>query len=326
MSMHNAIKNFHTQFDYTPLIENKERLKTHEKFVVVGMGGSHLAADLIKTWNPYAPVKVFSDYNLPPLSDKELSESLLIANSYSGNTEEVVDFFNQARERKFSLAVISIGGKLIKLAEDAGIPYVQMPDTGIQPRMALGYNLLAILSLMGNENGIREATRLSHELDSSEFESAGAALAERLRGYIPIIYSSTRNAAIAYNWKIKFNETGKIPAFYNVFPELNHNEMIGFDVKDATKKLSDNMFFLILRDSDDNPRILKRMDILEKLYALRKLPVEMLALEKGESGFYKIFSSFVLADWTSYYTAKQYGVEPEQVPMVEEFKKLITNS
>ncbi|MBI3273806.1 MAG: hypothetical protein HYZ69_01545 [Candidatus Colwellbacteria bacterium] len=321
--IYNAIKNFHVQFDYAPVVENRERLKTYEKYIVAGMGGSHLAADCIKTWNPYAPVQVFSDYNLPPLSDKELSESLLIANSYSGNTEEVVDFFNQAVERRFPLAAVSVGGKLLQLAKDVKIPYVCMPDTGIQPRLALGYNILALLALMKNENGLREAARLANELDASEFESAGAALAERLRGYVPIVYSSAQNIAIAYNWKIKFNETGKIPAFYNVLPELNHNEMTGFDVKDSTKKLSDNMFFLILSDSDDNPRILKRMEMLEKLYGDRGLPVETIMLEKEGGGLYKIFSSLILADWTAYYTAKQYGTEPEQVPMVEEFKHLI---
>ncbi|MBI2506768.1 MAG: bifunctional phosphoglucose/phosphomannose isomerase, partial [Candidatus Colwellbacteria bacterium] len=139
---------------------------------------------------------------------------------------------------------------------------------------------------------------------------------------IPIIYSSRRNIALAYNWKIKFNETGKAPAFYNTFPELNHNEMTGFDVQETTRELSDKMFFIFLKDEDDHPKITKRMEVLERLYRDRKLSVAVVSLE-GNSKMEKIFNSLTLADWTAYYTAKRYNVEPEQVPMVEEFKKLL---
>jgi glucose/mannose-6-phosphate isomerase len=131
-----------------------------------------------------------------------------------------------------------------------------------------------------------------------------------------------RNHGIARNWKIKFNETGKIPAFYNSLPELNHNEMTGFDVADASRALSEHFYFLILKDPEDNPRIHKRMEILEKLYADRGLSVETITLE-GDAAFYKAAVALMIADWAAFYTAEGYGLESEQVPMVEEFKKLI---
>ncbi|MBI4272789.1 hypothetical protein HY621_02980, partial [Candidatus Uhrbacteria bacterium] len=109
---------------------------------------------------------------------------------------------------------------------------------------------------------------------------------------------------------------------YNVLPELNHNEMTGFDVKETSRQLSEKFFFIFLKDHTDHPRIQKRMDILERLYQDRGLPVRVIDLE-GVHPFYKIFSCLVLADWTAIYTAEQYGLESEQVPMVEEFKKLV---
>jgi len=176
--------------------------------------------------------------------------------------------------------------------------------------------------MMGKEKELAEITQLTWLLKPREFEAQGKELAKKLKNKVPVIYASEANYALAYNWKIKLNETGKIPAFYNVFPELNHNEMTGFDVKDSSRHLSRNFIFFLLRDKNDHPKIQKRMAILKKLYEDRGLPMVTLEL-KGKNKFHKIFSSLVLADWIAYYTAKQYSLEPEQVPMVEEFKKLI---
>jgi glucose/mannose-6-phosphate isomerase len=132
-----------------------------------------------------------------------------------------------------------------------------------------------------------------------------------------VIYASNRNYSIAYNWKIKFNETGKIPAFCNVFPELNHNEMTGFDIRD---KLSENFHFIFLHDSADYERIQKRMYVTAEQLKERGFSVEHIDVQ-GISPLSKIFSSLVFADWASLYVAKQYGREPEDVPMIEELKK-----
>src|SRR3989338_3056652 len=148
MGMKEAIKNFNKQFEYEPEIENAERLRHFDKFIVVGLGGSHLAADLLKVWNPYLDVVVHEDYGLPAFSDKELKERLIILSSYSGNTEEALDAFNETIEKKLTCAVISTGGKLIELAKKHSRPYIAMPDTGIQPRLALGFGFKALLKLM----------------------------------------------------------------------------------------------------------------------------------------------------------------------------------
>jgi glucose/mannose-6-phosphate isomerase len=320
------IKNYAKQFEYEPLVENAAKLpsglKKAKKFIVCGMGGSHLAADILKTWHPELDIIIWSNYGLPPLPEKELKERLLILSSYSGSTEETVDAFAAAKAKRLPMAVIASHGKLINLAQKNNVAYVQMPDFHQQPRMATGLSLMAMLALMGERTWMAEAKMLAVHLHSTREEHRGKDLAKHLHDSIPIIYASTRNAAIAYNWKIKFNETGKIPAFQNVVPELNHNEMTGFDTKLKTTALSRHFHFVFIKDGGDDPRVIKRMSVMEKLFKDRGFKVEVIFLQ-GKNEIHKIFSALNLADWTAYHTAKLYGVDPEQVLMVEEFKKLI---
>lgn len=316
--MYETIKNFNKQFEYEPVIENADKLELKDKLIVAGMGGSHLAADLLKTLRLNIDIVIHKDYGL----SHNTEDRLLVLSSYSGNTEEVIDTFKKGVERDLPMAVISIGGELIELAKEHSVAYVQMPDTGIQPRSALGYSLKALLKVIGEGEMLKEFGALADTLNPSEYEVRGKALAEKLKGKVPVIYSSARNMPIAYNWKIKFNETGKVPAFYNVFPELNHNEMTGFDMKDSTRELSQNFYFIILRDEEDDPRVLKRMEVLEKLYKDRGLSVDVIDI-KGMDKYHKVFASLILADWTAYYTAQSYGLDAEQVPMIEKFKMLI---
>ena len=320
--MKDAIVDFAKQFAYQPKIENKQNLKKQKQFVVLGMGGSHLAADVVQAYNPALSLLIHSDYGLPALDVRILKQSLIIACSYSGNTEEVIEGFEQARKKKLPLAVIAVGGKLLALAKKYKIPYIELPNTGIQPRSALGFSFIALMTLMNDRKGLAEARTLVISLKPKKIESAGKLLAQKLQGSVPVIYSSFRNRAVAYNWKIKFNETGKIPAFYNVIPEMNHNEMTGFDIVPQTTELSQNFCFIFLADSSDHPRNTKRLKILEKLYTERGLKTKYIALT-GKTPLQKIFSSLLLADWTSVYIAEHYGLESEQVPMVEQFKKLI---
>ncbi len=317
--IYDAIKNFHLQFGFQPKIENAARLLQRKKFVVAGMGGSHLAADLLRAVRPMLDVIIHSDYGLPA---QDIHDRLVIASSYSGNTEETVDALREARQRRLPCAVIATGGTLLRDARRSRIPYIQLPDLKVEPRAALGVSFMAMLRIIGDRTMLRDAAGLPHTLRPSAYESEGKKLAAALKGKVPIVYASARNAPIAYNWKIKFNETGKVPAYMNVVPELNHNEMNGFDVTPQTRPLSKSFHFLFLADSKDDARIQKRMRMLQKLYRARKLPVKELPLD-GRSVLERAVSSLVLADWTAYYTARGHGGSPDGVPIVEEFKSLM---
>ncbi len=320
--MRNTIINFAGQFKYKPVIENEGGLKKRKRLIVIGMGGSHLAGDILASIKPSLGIIVHKNYGIPEISEEDLDDSLIVLSSYSGNTEEVLDAYGAAKERNLAMAVISIGGKLLELAKKDGVPFVQMPDTGIAPRFALGFSFLALLKIAGEDELSESARRLSGGLDSAQYEDIGKMLAEKLRGKIPLIYASLKNQTLAYNWKIRLNETGRIPAFYNVFPELNHNELDGLDARETTRELSRNFYFIFLRDTDDDPRIIRRMDVMKTLLEEKNMPVEILRLE-GESVLHKIFSSIVLADWTAYYTAAGYGIGENESQLIEKFKKLI---
>jgi glucose/mannose-6-phosphate isomerase len=319
--MKEAIKGFINQLKFKPIIENKENLISAKKFIVSGMGGSHLAADLLKIWNPSFDLIVHHDYGLPTVSD-DLKKYLIIISSYSGNTEEAIDGFKEAISKNLSVACVSIGGELLELAKKYKKPYVQIPDTGIEPRSALGFSAVCLLKLMDQEKALLEINKITNNLDMEKLEKEGKKLAQRLNKFIPAIYTSTKNGPIGYNWKIRFNETGKIPSFCNILPELNHNEMVGFDREKDTRGLSDNFYFIFLRDEEDHPRVKIRMDVLRDIYQEKDLTVELIEL-KGENVWEKIFSSLLLADWTAFYTAEQYQLEAQETEIITRFKNII---
>ncbi len=319
--MKKAIKNFTNQLLFEPVIENKEALILTKNFVVCGMGGSHLAADLLKTWNPSLNLVIHHDYGLPVLANN-LNDYLIIISSYSGNTEEVIDGFNEAIAKKLQIACISTGGKLLELAIEHKKPYIKIPDTGIEPRSALGFSTVALLKIMQEEQSLLEIKKTAETIDMNKAEKEGKILAGKLKNFTPIIYASTKNESIAYNWKIRFNETGKIPSFYNTFPELNHNEMVGFDGESKTKNLLKHFYFIFLKDKKDHPRVILRMDILKDILEKKGFPVEILELN-GKNIWETIFSSLLIADWTAYFTAEQYGLKAQETKIIKKFKSTI---
>lgn len=319
--MEEAIKNFPKQFLWEPKIENKDRWETYEGYVLAGMGGSHLQGDIFQTIVPGFNLSIHQDYGLPAWPLEVLKNYLVIASSYSGNTEETLSVFEEAIAKQVPVAVLTTGGKLLELAKQHGVPYIQIPDTGIQPRAALGFTFLALAKMAGRDDIVQEVKGLALDIDKAKAE--GEKLAKALQNKVPVVYASQKNYSLAYNWKIKFNETGKIPAFYNLFSELNHNEMTGFDITETTKPLSEKFYFIFLKDSNDHAQIQKRMDVTKQLYEQRGLGVEIVSLERG-SALKKMFSSLLIADWTALFLSQFYGTEPDKVPMVEEFKKCIS--
>lgn len=318
--MEEAIRNFPKQFLYEPVIENGGLLHGASHFILCGMGGSAIAPGILRMIAPEIQISVHRDYGLPGGLCANPAQHTVIASSYSGNTEETLSAFDEALARGFQTVAMGKGGKLIERAKERGTPYVILPDTGIQPRSALGFSVRALLAIAGARARLTE-TRALASLDASQFEMPGKAFAGVLMNSIPVIYASLENMSVAQNWKIKFNETAKIPAFANAFPELNHNEMTGFDREETVSKLG-RFHFIFLTDETDNPRIVKRMDALRSILSERMYPVHIAPLT-GESAGHRVFSSLILADWTSYYVALAYGHEPEHVPMVEDFKQRI---
>lgn len=320
--MKETLQRFGEQFMWEPSIEHSDVLRSYDRYVVCGMGGSHLGAWLLKRYGHAPNIIIHRDYGLPELPEGDWKNTLVILSSYSGNTEEVLDSGREALSRTLPLAALSVGGALLEFAKEHSLPHIQIPDLGLEPRMAIGFSMLGIARLIQRpdiEERVRDA---GNTVDPFVYQKEGEQLATLLEHKTPNIYASASNTALAYLWKIKLNETAKIPAYMNVFPELSHNELCGLDVAEATSSLSSGTQFLMLRDTQDNQRIQKRMDVAEELLTERGMQVERIAL-LGE-GFSKIFATSFLADWTVFTLAELYGVPALPTPLIAEFKERIT--
>lgn len=322
MSAEDTLRKFPEQFEWQPEVLHNEALRSYKYFIVCGMGGSHLGAWLIKRYGGASNIIIHRDYGLPELPADITRNALVILSSYSGTTEEVLDSGRVALERGLPIAVLSTGGKLIEFAHEHALPSVQIPVTGLEPRMAIGYSMLALARLMGNatlEEDIREGGR---RVDVLSGKTEGAHLAERLRDKLPVLYSSGANTPLAFIWKVKFNETSKIPCFMDVFPEMCHNDLTGYDVIDSTREISARLHAIFLEDFSDDPRNQARMRIASEMLSERGIPVEHVALA-GKTAFEKAFNAALLADWVTFALAEHYGVRNPETPMVAEFKKRI---
>ncbi|MDP2837811.1 MAG: bifunctional phosphoglucose/phosphomannose isomerase [Candidatus Moranbacteria bacterium] len=303
-----------------------------QSIMISGMGGSALPGnlfriylnDLFRAETPHhQPLSIYQNrsYNLPPES---FHECLNFICSYSGNTEETIASFEEALQNNLPCIALSAGGKIEEMAKAHGVLHVKLPipTPGFQPRVGTGYFFGAMFQVLVNQGLVPdmtvtialEAARLKKALPT--LEAQGQALAEKLVGKTPVIYAPAKYKAVAMVWKIKFNENAKTPAFWNFFPELNHNEMVGWTLPQG------QFAVLMLRDSSAHSQILKRFDITAEL--LRKQGVEVEILDMVEESVYsKVFTSIALSDFASYYLALEYGQDPTPVAMVEELKKLL---
>ena len=319
--MREIILGLKDQLSFLPEIHFFEKIKnfSFDNFLIVGMGGSHLAGDLLKTFFPEKKIFLHENYDLPLWSQKDFKKTLILLSSYSGNTEEVLSALNKVLKLKLKSVVVSANGLLLKRAEELKLPYLKLPS-GLQPRFALGYSFVAFLKVLREEKFLKKMRKLLNSFNIEKLEKEGKKLAEILKNKIPLIYASQRFLSLAYIWKIQFNETAKIPAFFNFFPELNHNEMTGFEVQDKTKFLSEKFYFIFLKAKNDDKRIKKRMDVLRAIFKTKNLPSQIIEFPLKEE-ILEVFSFISLAQWTAYYLSLFYGTNPFEVPMVEEFKK-----
>lgn len=326
MDFKQIIIDFPKQFRFNPDIHNHLflRHKNFNQVLVCGMGGSALLGEIFyyfklhkfRLFSLNIPIFTHRSYGLPPDIDEN---TLIICVSYSGNTEETMSAYQEAKEKSLEIAGITCGGELKKLLEENKRPWIEILDKQIPPRMSLGYQMLALVRIfiaygLLSADALHLLNDFAVKMKPSAMEETAKLLAEKIGDKIPIIYASEENKNLARLWKIKFNENAKIPSFFNVFPELNHNEMNGW------LKYADRFHFIFLSDEDDFPRIQKRFNATKLIIEELGGQVENLTIQ-GETPLEKMIWSWLFSDWLSYYLAVNHQTDPIPVELVEKFKK-----
>lgn len=321
--------NQYKQAELVSEVINPNSDATINKVVVTGMGGSALAALLIKSWQESKlniTFEIVRDYKLPNYVD---DKTLVIASSYSGNTEETLSCLDEALKKGANIGCVSSGGKLVEIAKNNELPYVVLPS-GIQPRMGVIANLRAILAILVSygvvsQSDFDEVKNLGPWLnaeskkwgrDVSISENQAKQLALLSAGKTAIFYSSTAMGGVAYKWKISWNENAKNVAFWNVLPEFNHNEFMGWTSHPVEKPY----VVFDLRSSFDHPKITKRFEISDRLLSGKRPKANVIELQ-GESVIAQMLWASIFADFVSIYLAILNGVDPSKVELIEKLKQ-----
>ena len=299
--------------------------------VYTGMGSSALAAELITTWPTLSvPFEIVRDYDLPKYVT---SSTLVIAASYSGNTEETLSALAQAEAAGAQIAVITAGGELEKIAQSKGYLYGKLPGV-IQPRYVLLANFKLLLDILGSagliKDNITDELTVAAEFLNNEIQqwaptvpvkqNPAKQLALEALGKSVVIYSGGKLAPAAYKWKISFNENAKQVAWTGQYPEFNHNEFTGW-----TKQPIDKPYLVIdLRSNLEHQRVQKRFELSDKLLSGLRPSPEVVTV-KGDTLLEQLLWAIAFADFVSLYTGIANGLNPTPVDLVEKFKKELSS-
>lgn len=314
-------------------IKFKEEIK---EIIIIGMGGSAIGGDLLRSYlmsspeTKYLRISVVRGYEIPEYVDKH---TLIIASSYSGNTEETLSAFNQAKERTNNIIVITSGGELERIADKYKYYLIKLPK-GFQPRAALGYSFMILLyviikgGFLSEENedklkkAIEEALRIIQSkakdyADTNSKNNKAFNITNDIKGRIPVIYSANNILdAVNLRWRGQFQENAKAIAFGNLIPEMNHNEINGWVMPE---ELQNKFVFIILKDKLNHPRNKVRFDAVRNI--LSEQGKDVFTFE-GEGNFQitRTFDLLYLGDWISYYLALLYEQDAMEIPIINKLK------
>ncbi|MBC5823855.1 MAG: bifunctional phosphoglucose/phosphomannose isomerase [Candidatus Eremiobacteraeota bacterium] len=301
--------------------------------VLAGLGGSAIGGDFLRsTYETHlaCPMTVIRDYTLPSYVGPD---TLVLASSNSGNTEETLSAYEQARKAKAPILALTTGGKLADLAGRDGVPVVKFP-AGLQPRAAVGYAFVPLvvvaarLGLMSESliDDIDEAAAvlkgIRNDCNSDVPESGNHArrLASVWVGKIPVIYGSqAERGVVAYRWKTQINENAKAYAFANVFPELNHNETVGWSGDHGQGEPQSLLSVVVLRDDREPKHIAKRVQLTKEIIRKHAAGIDEV-WSRGESALARMLSLVYVGDFASCYLAYAYGEDPTPVKVIDWLK------
>lgn len=299
-----------------------------DNIVVAGMGGSALSALFVKSWlksELLVPFEIIKTYDLPASVNKN---TLVIASSYSGNTEETLSCLEQAKKKNAQIAIIASGGKLIEDAKLNDIAHIILPS-GFQPRMAMIDTLCSVVKTLVHfklvsSDRIHEISATADWLKSESEQWLGSVptnnnyakqLAYWTLGKSAVFFAGTFAYPVAYKFKTCANETAKNLSFLCEYPEFNHNEILGWTSHPIEKPFA--IFDVV--SNYEHPQILKRFEISDRLLSGQRPKATAIRLE-GETQIAQLLWGSILADFVCIYLAALNGVNPMSVAVIEKLK------
>lgn len=287
----------------------KTQLETHSfdqldadgisNVVILGMGGSGIGGRIVQSLvseECSVPIIIVNNYAIPGFVNQN---SLVIASSYSGNTEETLAAFRKAQEKKARLAAITSGGKMEALCNTSFFPYVKLPGGYPAPRACLGFSTLALLKVLNafgligvgllNEMGDVSDFLINHQ---SDIRKLAKEVAESTHGKMKVLYAENDFAAVLVRWAQQINENAKELALHHTIPEMNHNEIVGWESENKEKAV------IYLRNRDDLERNQKRMDIMRVTIEPNAASITEIEAQ-GKNFMEKLFYSIHLGDYLS---------------------------
>ncbi len=304
--------------------------ETIEQVVVIGMGGSGIAGDVVTAIAApmlAVPVLVVKSYECPAFVD---SHTLVFAVSASGNTEETLQAAADAAEAGAAMVAVTGGGKLAQLAASRNAPIIGVPSTIPQPRAGLGAMAippLVVLDEMGLFRGgqywidaaVHQLRLRRDELAGAGESSAAATVARRIGRTVPLIHGGGAVGAVAaQRWKTQVNENAKAPAFWSVQPELCHNEVCGWGQHgDVTRQL---ITAIALRHDGEHPQLGRRFELVAEI--LREVVADTIEVRAdGDGDLAQLLDLILFGDYVSLWMAVQAGIDPGPVPILAELKE-----
>ena len=294
--------------------------------IVSGLGGSAISADLMRNFlgeELRVPYIVNRNYDLPKFANKN---TLFVASSYSGYTEETISALQQAIKLGCKIVCITTGGEVEEIARINNLSCIKV-QPGFQPRYALGLSFFSLLKvfqeikLIGNQNSVVEKILSNWKTNGSKFTEEGneaITFAESLVGFIPVIYSvSDSTNSVGYRFKCQVNENAKLHAFHHEIPEMNHNEIIGWE---SYQEKQFHAKIVNIVDETYHSQIQKRFSILKDIFS--KTGVEIISIKSNEENFkVRLLDLIYLADWISYYLGVLRGFDPSEIDNIHTLKE-----
>ena len=297
--------------------------------IIVGMGGSAIGGEIVKDWarsRAATPIEICRDYELPKYAG---TETLVLVSSYSGETEESLSCFLDARKRGAMICCFSSGGKLLEFAEKLGVPFVRVPG-GMPPRAALPYLLVPMFQVLektgfisGFSGEFLEASRILGKVakdngpENALQVNPAKTLAAGINKTVPVVYGFGIYRSVAQRMKQQFNENSKVPSKWEFFPELDHNEIVGWEKGGDTTKHFSSIF---LRDKNEAEAVRSRIEITKTLMepAVSK---QFELWSQGKNDLSKMLSIVLMGDFASVYLAVLRKVDPTPVDTITVLKK-----